>query len=92
MTSKGMSVEFKDIPARFLGSKIIQSTSGNARDAVADFLVEKSRKKEDRHGLARELFLTLSSKECQLIAHPKAGGQVLRIGLPTISSVAAMGR
>ena len=86
-----MTVEFKDIPAKFIGTKAITASEEDERAAVAEFLVERSHKKEDRQGLAKELLLTLSTQDGLLRAYPKAGGQALSITLPQISSIAVIG-
>eukprot|EP00045_Choanoeca_perplexa_P015125 m.183801 g.183801 ORF g.183801 m.183801 type:complete len:1127 (-) comp16896_c0_seq1:176-3556(-) len=89
--AKAMTLEFKDIPAKFIGTKAITAGDDDERAAVAEFLVERSRKKEDRQGMAKDLLLTLSTQDGLLRAYPKSGGQALSIALPQISSIAVIG-
>eukprot|EP00730_Choanoeca_flexa_P001351 TRINITY_DN10597_c0_g1_i2.p1 TRINITY_DN10597_c0_g1~~TRINITY_DN10597_c0_g1_i2.p1 ORF type:complete len:1148 (+),score=404.54 TRINITY_DN10597_c0_g1_i2:642-4085(+) len=88
--TKAMSLEFRDIPVKFIGTKAIASSTDDERASVAEFLVERSRKKETREGLAKELLLTLSTKDGTLRANPKSGGQALNIPLAHISSMAVI--
>jgi hypothetical protein len=82
-------VEYQDVPVRFVGTRDINLREADERSVISEFLLGKNRKKDERHGLAKELFLSLTPAAGLLKVYPRSGGgQVLSIALATISSIA----
>eukprot|EP00055_Hartaetosiga_balthica_P000575 m.136953 g.136953 ORF g.136953 m.136953 type:complete len:1199 (-) comp11084_c0_seq1:201-3797(-) len=90
MNSHGVSsLEFRNIPVKFLGKGVIPKNAENERELMSAFIKDKSGRKDKLKGFSKDLLLTLSPTNGYLEVLPKSGtGQSLKLRLENIGSIA----